>query len=112
MRKDSAAGRVLGILVFLVGIGILVTVAVVTYRLFTASSSVLQVTPGSPAGATSQLGSSAIRLLYQIALLVVLCVAGSLMAARGLHLYFVASGSPPARRAVSKPEDEGTGNAE
>jgi len=106
MRKDSAAGRVLGIIVFLVGIWILVTVAVVTSRLFTASSSVLQVTPGSPVGATSELGSSAIRLLYQIALLVVLCVAGSLVAARGLHLYFVASGSPPARRAATKTEDK------
>lgn len=109
MRKDSAAGRVLGILVFLVGIAILVTVAVVTYRLFTASASGLQITPGSPAGAAAQLGGSAIRLLYQIALLVVMCIAGSLLAARGLHLYFVAGGSAPPRhqpRSEDKPEEE------
>lgn len=92
MRKDSVIGRVLGILVFLVGIGVLVTVAVVTYRLFTASTSCLQVTPGSPNGAAAQLGNSAIKMLYQIALLIVLCLAGSLVAARGLHLFFVAGG--------------------
>ena len=92
MRKDSVAGRMLGIIVFLVGIAVLVTVAVVTYRLFTASTSYLQVMPGSPNGATTQLGNSAIKMLYQIALLMVLCIAGSLVAARGLHLYFVASG--------------------
>jgi hypothetical protein len=108
MRKDSAAGRVLGILVFLVGIAILVTVAVVTYNLFTASTTPLQVKPGAPEGATSQLGVSVVRLLYQIALLVVLCIAGSLVAARGLHFYFVASGSLPPRRLrqEEKPEEE------
>jgi len=101
MRKDSAAGRVLGIVVFLVGIGILVTVAVITYRLFTSTTSGLHVTPEAASGAAAQLGSSAIRLLYQIALLVVLCIAGSLLAARGLHLYFVAGA-----------REEGTGNRE
>jgi hypothetical protein len=92
MRKDSAAGRVLGIVVFLVGIGILVLVAVITYGLFTASTPGLQVKPGAPSGAAAQLGSSAIGMLYRIALLIVMCIAGSLLAARGLHLYFVAGG--------------------
>jgi hypothetical protein len=101
MRKDSAAGRVLGIVVFLIGIGILVTVAVIAYRLFSDTTSGLHVTPGASAGAAVQLGTSAIRLLYQIALLVVLCIAGSLLAARGLHLYFVAGS-----------REEGVGNRE
>lgn len=104
MRRDSLAGQVLGILTFLVGIGILVAVAVIAYNLFNASGSALSVTPGSPAGATSQLGASAIRLLYRLALLIVLCVAGSLVAARGLHLYFVATGSPLSTRRVPGPE--------
>lgn len=109
MRKDSAVGRALGILVFLLGIGILVTVAVIAYNLFNASGSALTVPPGSPAGATSQLGASAIRLLYRLALLVVLCIAGSLVAARGLHLYFVATGSPVSARHAfrSEPPPEG-----
>lgn len=101
MRKDSAAGRVLGIVVFLVGIAVLVTVAVVTYRLFTGSACGLQVPPGSPSGAAVQLGNSAIKMMYQIALLVVLCIAGSLIAARGLHLFFVSEG-----------REQGTGNRE
>lgn len=97
MRKDSVAGRVLGILVFLVGIAILVGVAVVTYRLFNTSAAVLKPTPGAPSGAVAQLGSSAIKMFYQIALLIVMCIAGSLLAARGLHLYFVATGSAVSR---------------
>lgn len=108
MRRDSAAGRVLGIIVFLLGIGILVLVAVIAYRLFNASGTALPVTPGSPAGATAQLGASVVRLLYRIALLVILCLAGSLVAARGLHLYFVAAGLPVGRRAarVEDPPEE------
>jgi hypothetical protein len=106
MRRDSAAGRVLGIVVFLVGIGILVLVAVITYRLFTANAPALHVTPGAPAGAAAELGRSAIGMLYRIALLIVLCIAGSLLAARGLHLYFVATGSSPRSR------EQGTGNRE
>lgn len=105
MRRDSAAGRVLGILVFLLGIGILVAVAVIAYNLFKASGTALAVTPGSPAGATTQLGASAINLLYRLALLIVLCIAGSLVAARGLHFYFVATGSPVPGRRVRRSEE-------
>jgi len=94
MRKDNVAGRVLGIVVFLIGIAVLVTVAVVTYRLFGADVVGPQITPGAPQGVAAQLGNSAIKLLYRIALLIVLCIVGSLVAARGLHLYFVASGIP------------------
>ena len=92
MRRDSIAGRLLGILVFLVGIAILVVVAVLAYDLFTATTSSLQVKPDAGPDATSALGASAMRLIYQILLLIVLCIAGSLVAARGLHLYFVATG--------------------
>lgn len=109
MRKDSAAGRALGIMVFLLGIGILVAVAVIAYNLFNASGSALTVTPGLPAGTTSQLGASAIRLLYRLALLIILCIAGSLVAARGLHLYFVATGSPMPGRRAHKSEDQQEG---
>ncbi len=70
MRKDSAAGRVLGIVVFVLGIAILVLVAVIAYRLFTANTPALQVTPGAPAGAAAELGKSAIGMLYRIALLI------------------------------------------
>lgn len=95
MRNDSPAGRVLGILIFLVGIAILVTVAVIAYQLFTTSASGPQVAPGASTGVAAQLGSSLIQMLYRIALLVVLCIVGSLVAARGLHLYFVATGAAP-----------------
>lgn len=98
MRKDSPAGRVFGIIIFVAGTAILVLVAVTAYQLFTASTPALQVKPGAPAGAAAELGRSALGMLYRIALLIVLCVAGSLLAARGLHLYFVATGPQPRGR--------------
>ena len=104
MSRNSAVGRVLGILVFLVGIGVLVTVAVIAYRLFTASTPCLQVAAGAASGAALQLGNSALGLLYRIALLIVLCIAGSLIAARGLHLYFVASGLSTSRNETANSE--------
>jgi len=89
---------VLGIVVFAAGVAILALVAVTAYQLFTASAPALHVKPGAPAGVAAELGRSALGMLYRIALLIVLCVAGSLLAARGLHLYFVATGSQPRGR--------------
>lgn len=108
MRKDSIAGRLLGILVFLIGIAILVVVAVLAYTLFTATTSPLQVKPDVGSEVTAALGASAVRLIYQILLLIVLCIAGSLVAARGLLLYFVATGPSTSRSAPpvdNKPEE-------
>ncbi len=104
MRKDSLAGRLLGILVFLVGIAILVIVAILAYNLFSASTSAVQLKSGD-GGVAASLGASVLRLIYQILLLMVLCVAGSLVAARGLHLYFVASG-PASAAASDSTEDK------
>ena len=102
MRKDSIAGSLLGILVFLIGIAILVVVAIKAYGLFTASLNPVQAKGGDM---TTALGASVVRLIYQILLLMVLCIAGSLVAARGLHLYFVAGGvSSP--RFLPAPEEK------
>lgn len=103
MRRDSITGRTVGIVIFLIGIGILFLVAWTTYHFFTANQAGLQFTPSpdSKNSATNLLAGSALKMLYQIALLVVLAVTGSLIAARGLNLYFLSTGSRAAGEQVS-----------
>jgi hypothetical protein len=97
MARNDTAGRVIGLIVFVIGIAILILVATLAYRFFSASTSHIVVQPanGTNAPVANRLGESVMKLLYQIALLMVMAIAGSLTAARGLHLYL---GSSDGRR--------------
>lgn len=99
MRGDVLAGRILGIVVFLAGVGLLVFVFSLTYSFFNAPAGQLQPvpSPGADVPATTQLGESALMLFARIGLLVVMTIIGSLLAGRGAQLYFAAAGSrrPP-----------------
>jgi len=89
MRKDELLGRFLGIIVFLGGIGLLGFVFVHAYSWFATSGAGLSVPAGSSsAGTTAQLGQSALRMLVRIGLLIVMTIVGSLLAGRGIQLYF------------------------
>jgi hypothetical protein len=90
MTRSDTLARALGILVFLVGIGVLVFVFVLTYRMFNSPNYGLVPTPGAGKGqsATQTLGSSALVMLLRIALLFIMALVGSLVAGRGIQLYF------------------------
>ncbi len=98
MRNGDLAGRILGGVVFLAGVGILVFVFVLAYGFFTAEDAGIQLpTQGAAPNAsappvTTQLGTSALIVLIRIALLIVMAVVGSLLAGRGIQLYFGAGG--------------------
>jgi len=81
----------------MIGITILISVALFTYKLFnlSVSSNITASTAASPS-AVSQLGASVVTMFYRIGLLIVLAIVGSLIAARGLHLYFVAGNTSQA----------------
>ena len=103
MQRIDLFGRILGILVFLAGIAILVVVFVMAYHFFTSPNSQIQIAsqPNSQQAPTTQLGASALRMLARILALIVMAIAGSLIASKGMHLYFQASGrsaspTPPA----------------
>jgi hypothetical protein len=105
MRKGDLLGRIIGMVVFLGGIGLLAFVFATAYSWFSTPSAALPTAPapGSNAPATVQLGKSAFVLLEKIALLIVMTIVGSLLAGRGVQLYFAAVNAKPPSIA---PKDE------
>jgi hypothetical protein len=87
-------GRVIGIVVFVGGVGLLAFVFIMALRFFHSPMGALPTGPahGSTAPATTQLGESALKLLGRIGLLVVMTIVGSMLAGRGVQLYFAATG--------------------
>lgn len=95
---DNVTARILGILVFLAG------VALIAYVFWSANTLFHQAPPEVPAvaakaaatnagvapSAAMELGRSLVDYLKQLLTLFLMCVAGSLIASRGVHLYFSA----------------------
>jgi hypothetical protein len=93
-RHDTPA-RVTGIVVFLVGVALLGFVFVTANRLFDAPPPAVppMPPPGAPPGAPSpalEIGKSFSQLLRQILLLLLMSVAGSVIASKGIQLFFAA----------------------
>jgi hypothetical protein len=107
MRHGDLFGRILGILVFLGGVALLVLVFKDAHTMFTSDSMGLQAgAAGKPAvGATNQLGASAVRMFAGLGLLLLMMIAGSLVANKGINLYFA---SHAAKKSVDvRPEQNG-----
>lgn len=78
--------RAVGMVVFALGIGILIAVFGLAYGMFTSSPSEFLPTPAGGVTATG-LGGSVAVMFIKIGLLFVMTLAGSSIAARGIHLY-------------------------
>jgi hypothetical protein len=85
-------GRIIGMLVFLLGVGMLVLVFKVGYDLFAQKpSSVLGLKfTGDPKKdpAAAQIGAHFGSMLFQLGYLFLMSIAGSLIAQKGINLYF------------------------
>lgn len=92
------SGRVTGLLVFLAGIGLLVFVFSLAHALFNTPTPPLPapapVVPGSqPApSAAIEIGRDFSVFTQRVLLLFLMCIAGSLIASKGIQLYFAARG--------------------
>ncbi|MES2462648.1 MAG: hypothetical protein V4671_18855 [Armatimonadota bacterium] len=105
---DNVTARILGILVFLAG------VALIAYVFWSANSLFHQPPPTVPVAATAkaasasasaapsaalEIGRSLADYLKQLLTLLVMCIAGSLIASKGVQMYFsagrAAAGSHP-----------------
>ncbi len=85
-------GRTIGMVIFILGIVILLFVFGIAYSMFTApASQVFGATPNTATITALGLGSALVVMLIRIALLLVMTIAGSLVAARGMHLYLASS---------------------
>lgn len=89
--KDRAGGWV-GIVTFLVGVGMLTLTFTIAYGLFQIPpEKALDLNPNQPLS-VNDTGRAAIGLLFRIAMLLVMCWVGAVIANRGIKLY--ASGRP------------------
>ena len=89
MAKRDLTGRIIGAVVFLAGIAILVFVFILAYGFFTAPGGGIQIAQGpGNTSATNQLGAAATRMFFQLALMIIMAIVGSLIAARGIQFYF------------------------
>ena len=78
----ALAGRGLGVLVFLAGVGALVFVFTMSYRMFKSP-----VTIGESASSAAGVTASVVVLLARIVLLLVMILVGSLVAGKGVQMY-------------------------
>lgn len=91
MQRNDLLGKMLGIVTFLGGVFLLVIVFNLAHSYFSANV-VSQHAVGSAQPATSELGKTAVGILAKIGLLIVMTIAGSIIAARGIQLYFASAG--------------------
>lgn len=83
-------GRLLGIAVFLLGVGVLWIVFREAHQMFTAPLP-------SAEKSLPRLGQIGIEVLKKLGLLIVMTLAGSLIANKGVQMYFASLGVAPAR---------------
>ncbi|MEN6372546.1 MAG: hypothetical protein ABFD64_11105 [Armatimonadota bacterium] len=89
MQSRDLSARITGLTVFAIGIAILVISFIIAYRLFTSPADALAISSPQPGTqpATTALSRSAIVILYQIGLLFIMVLVGSLIAGRGVQMY-------------------------
>lgn len=95
----DAPGRIIGMLVFLLGVGLLLVVFWTAYRLFnTPPADALGLTfTGNPKSdpPLAKVGTQVAWLVLRIAYLIIMSVAGSLISNKGINLYFSALQGTP-----------------
>ena len=93
-EKRDLTARITGGMVFAIGIAVLIISFVMAYQLFNSASLVVE--PGradSPTAATA-LGQLALSMIIKIGALFIMVLAGSIVAGRGVQMYFTGE-SPP-----------------
>lgn len=89
----ATTARLIGIVIFLAGVGMLLFVFFAAKSLFDAPPpSVPAPAPGDAAapGAMAGIGAAFAHLLQRILLLLLMCIAGSVIASKGIQLFFAA----------------------
>ncbi len=80
-------GPFVGILIFLLGVGLLLLTFSLAYGMFTTPPEVaLGLAPGKTLN-VNDASRSGIAMLYRVLMLLVMCIVSSLVASRGIRLY-------------------------
>jgi hypothetical protein len=96
--RGDWVGRLLGIAVFVLGVGVLWIVFREAHQMFTAPLP-------SADKSLPRLGQIGIEVLKKLGLLIVMTLAGSLIANKGVQMYFAALGVAPSK-GLEKPPSE------
>ncbi|GBC95011.1 hypothetical protein HRbin16_00798 [bacterium HR16] len=88
--RSDWIGQILGIAVFLLGVGVLWIVFREAHQMFTAPLP-------SAEKSLPKLGQVGIDILKKLGLLVIMTLAGSLIANKGVQMYFAARGIAPTK---------------
>jgi len=123
-KSTDPVGRIVGILVFLVGICLLGLVFWQTYTMLTnpvpeltsiihRTAMPLKSNQTAPPSALPAATAAVVAFLLKLALLLIAVIAGSIISSKGIHLYFTAAGSahpsptiapePPAAASAAAP---------
>lgn len=96
--RPDVPGRLLAFIVFLLGIGLLCAVFSLAWSLFQApvQNLNLPVKPGTATPPAANIGAALTAFVRQLLLLAVMTLAGSVIAGKGIQLYFgTAQANPP-----------------
>lgn len=115
--RPDIPSRLLALVVFLLGIGLLCAVFSLAWSLFQSPvpNLNLPVKPGATTPPAANIGAALTAFVRQLLLLAVMTIAGSVIAGKGIHLYFgTTHGNPPHPReephiAEKAPQTESTG---
>jgi len=108
-NRTDLPGRILATVIILVGVGILFFVFTTALHLFSQPITGLGLPAKPHADTPSAAGIGAAFAVFgqQVLLLTVMTVAGSLIASKGIHLYYGTLLSPHQGRDIPAPHDSG-----
>ena len=101
-RGDLFA-KVMGFLVMMVGLAVILGVLWLGFGMF-KDPNLGMGRPGATAPSATDLGTGFVKLLLRLALLFLGSISGSLIANKGIHLYFTGSGAPSGTTVITTPQ--------
>ena len=95
-RGGDTLGKLIGVLVFLLGIAVIVAAVVLAYELFLDPLVAMPANSLGPRATWQGLVAGFIGLIMRILLLLVVSISGAFLATRGIRMYEAARGNPSA----------------
>ncbi len=92
MQSRNASGQVIGIVTFLGGVALLLLTFRIAYDLFQMPAADVLGIKAEQTVDVNFAGRSAVELIFRIALLLLMCIVGSVIANRGIRMYQAAIG--------------------
>jgi len=103
LQSRNASGQVIGIVTFLGGVALLLLTFRIAYDLFQRPAADVLGIKAEQTVDVNFAGRSAVELIFRIALLLLMCIVGSVIANRGIRMYQAAIGEIRPRAPIEEP---------